>query len=77
MAGDKSLSILLMILFGISGTLILVLTWLQPMPGVERVFNTVIGTIGLGVAASRIPMLKSSETGKDTEKVAVEVETEK
>jgi len=77
MAGDKSLSILLMILFGISGTLVLVLTWLQPMPGVERDFNTVIGTIGLGVAASRIPQLKSSETGKDTEKVAVEVETEK
>jgi hypothetical protein len=77
MAGDKSLSILLMVLFGISGTLVLILTWMQPMPGGERVFDTVIGAIGLAVALSRIPMLKSSDTGKVTEKIPVEVESEK
>ena len=77
MARDKSLSILLMILFGISGTLVLILTWMQSMPGAERVFDTVIGTIGLAVALSRIPMIKSSGTGKVTEKVSAEVEGEK
>jgi len=77
MAGDKSLSILLMVLFGISGTLILIFTWMQPIPGGERVFDTLIGAIGLAVALSRIPMLKSSGTGKVTEKVSAEVESEK
>lgn len=59
MKRDRSLSILLMILFGISGIFILVFTWLQPMPGMERVLSTVLGAIGLGVALSRIPLLKA------------------
>jgi len=59
MKRDRSLSILLMILFGISGIFILVFTWLQPMPGMERVLSTVIGAIGLGVALSQILLLKA------------------
>ena len=77
MARDKSLSILLMILFGISGTLVLILTWMQSMPGAERVFDTVIGAVGLAVALSRIPLLKTPGTGKVTEKISAEVESEK
>ena len=77
MTGDKSLSILLMILFGISGTLVLILTWMQPMPGAERAFDTVIGAIGLAVALSRIPLLKTPGTGKEAGKVSVEVGSEK
>lgn len=74
MARDRSLSMLLMALFGISGTLILVFTWLQPMPGMERVLSTVLGAIGLGVAVSRIPRLKFSKAGTGEEEVPVEVE---
>ena len=77
MANDKSLSILLMVLFGISGALVLVFTWMQPMPGAERVFDTVIGAIGLAAALSRIPLLKTPGPGKEAGEVSVEVESEK
>jgi hypothetical protein len=73
MKGDRSLSMLLMGLFGISGTFILVFTWLHPMPGMERVLSTVLGAIGLGVALSRIPFLKFPKAGTEAEKVPVEV----
>ena len=73
MARDRSLGVLLMALFGISGTLILVFTWLQPMPGMERVLSTVLGAIGLGVAVSRIPQLKFPKAGTGAEEVPVEV----
>ncbi len=72
---DRSLSVLLMVLFGISGTLILIFTWLQPMPGMERVLSTVLGAIGLGVALSRIPLLRFPKSGTEAGKVSVEVKT--
>ncbi len=72
---DRSLSVLLMVLFGISGTLILIFTWLQPMSGMERVLSTLLGAIGLGVALSRIPLLRFSEAGMEAGKVPVEVKT--
>lgn len=72
---DRSLSVLLMVLFGISGTLILVFTWLQPMPGMERVLSTVLGAIGLGVALSRIPLLRFPKAGTEAGKIPVEVKT--
>ena len=62
-----------MVLFGVSGIIILVFTWLQPMPGMERVLSTVLGAIGLGVALSRIPFLKFPKAGTETEEVPVEV----
>ena len=73
MKGDRSLSMLLMVLFGVSGTLILVFTWLQPMPGMERVLSTDLGAVGLGVAVSRIPRLKFSKAGTEAEKAPVEI----
>jgi len=73
MKGDRSLSMLLMVLFGVSGTLILVFTWLQPMPGMERVLSTVLGAVGLGVAVSRIPRLKFPKAGAEAEKAPVEI----
>lgn len=69
MKSDRSLSILLMILFGLSGTFILVFTWLQPMPGMERVLSNILGAVGLGVALSRIPSLKFSKAGAEVGKV--------
>ena len=71
MKRDRSLSILLMVLFGLSGTFILVFTWLQPMTGMERVLSNILGAIGLGVALSRIPSLKFSKA----EEVPVQVES--
>jgi len=47
---DKSLSILLMALFGMTGVAIILLTWLRPMSGPERIVDTVVGSLGLVVA---------------------------
>ena len=73
MKGDRSLGILLMVVFGVSGIIILVFAWLQPMTGMERVLSTVLGAIGLGVALSRIPFLKFPKAGTEAEKVPVEI----
>ncbi|MBU2535298.1 MAG: hypothetical protein ABIK32_05370 [Chloroflexota bacterium] len=70
---DRSLSVLLMVLFGISGTLILIFTWLQPMPGMERILSTVLGAIGLGVALSRVPLLRFPKAEAEAGKLPVEV----
>jgi hypothetical protein len=58
---DKSLSILLMVLFGGAGITILTLVWLRPMPGLERGLATFIGALGLLVALSRGLLLKSAK----------------
>ncbi len=75
MKKDRALSLILMVLFGISGTFILVFTWLQPMPGMERILSTLLGAIGVGVALSRIPLLRFPEAGTEAGKVSVEVKT--
>jgi hypothetical protein len=64
-----------MVLFGLSGSFILVFTWLQSMPGMERVLSNILGAIGLGVALSRIPSLKLSKAGAEVAKVPVQVKT--
>ena len=56
---DKSLDVLLMILFGIGGITIMVLTWSQTMQLPERILSTSIGMIGLIWTASRVRLLKS------------------
>ena len=74
MARDKSLSIFLVVLFAISGVAIVVLTWLQPMPGIERVLSTLIGFTGLLVAMGRGMLLRSGKAGASAESVPVRVE---
>ena len=76
MMGDKSLGILLMVLFGISSITILVLAWLWPMSGLERILTTFIGVSGLLVALSRIPLLKSVRVKADVSQVMVQVEVQ-
>ena len=76
MMRDKSLGILLMVLFGISSITILVLAWLWPMPGLERILATFIGVSGLLVALSRVPLLKSARTKADVGQVMVQVEVQ-
>ena len=73
---DKSLGILLMSLFGIAGVTILMLAWLQPMPGLERILTTFIGVFGLCVALSRVPLLKSAKPRADAEQVILKVEAQ-
>jgi hypothetical protein len=73
MKRDRTLSLILMVVFGISGTLILIFTWLQPMLGMERVLSTLLGASGLGVALSRIPLLRFSKAEAEAGKVPVEV----
>jgi hypothetical protein len=75
MKRDRSLGILLMLLFGLSGIFILAFTWLQPMPAMERVLSNILGATGLGVALSRITLLKFLRAGAEAEKVPVEAET--
>jgi len=48
---DKSLGILLMVIFGLSGVAILLLAWLQPMAGSERILATLAGSVGLLLAS--------------------------
>jgi len=74
MMGDKSLSIFLMVLFGISGIAILMLAWLWQMPASERILATLIGSTGLFVALSRGLLLRSSKARIEAAQVAVKVE---
>ena len=71
---DRSLSVLLMALFGIAGTFILVYTWLQPMPGMEKVLSTILGAVGLVVALIQVPRVKLAKAVVQTEAVPVESE---
>ena len=72
---DKSLNITLISIFGISGIAMLMLAWLQPMPGSERGMTFLIGSIGLLMALIRALMLKTQRIQTETRTVTVEVES--
>ena len=55
---DKSLDILLMVLFGVGGITILILTWAQPMHIADRILATFIAVSGLGWVLARVMFLK-------------------
>ena len=57
---DKSLDILLIALFGASGTAILILAWSQPMSAAERVLSTLVGLAGLLLAFIKTVQSKSA-----------------
>ena len=57
---DKSLSILLIVVFGIPGIAVLMLAWLWPVLEDERITATVIGSAGLLVAIIQVLALKLS-----------------
>ena len=56
---DKGLEIFLMLLFGMGGTTILIVAWVQPMPVFERILATFIGSIGLFGGLVRLLLLRS------------------
>ena len=70
---DKSLDILLVVLFGLSGMTILTLAWVQPMAISERILTTIIGSIGLIVSLTKWLMLKSAPARESTRQVFIEV----
>ena len=74
---DRSLNILLMLLFGVSGIAIMTLVWVRPVPASDRILSTLAGSAGLLVVFTQVLLLKSSPSKVETEQVLVEVETEK
>ena len=70
---DKSLDILLVVLFGLSGMTILTLAWVQPMVISERILTIIIGSIGLIFSLAKWLMLKSVLARENTRQVFVEV----
>ncbi len=73
---DRSMNLILMVVFAVLGAAVLVLAWLQPMSGIERALSTIMGVAGLGVSTSRAAALKKVDNGK-REPVAVPVENRK
>jgi hypothetical protein len=68
---DKSLSIFLMVLFAISSIAILVVAWLRPMPDIDKIITTIIGSAGiLFVLVRSLPIKKVK-----TEQVALDADT--
>ncbi len=70
---DKSLGIWLIVMFGLSGTAMIVLAWLWPALQSERITATIAGFLGVGIATVRALILRQST---DKKRVAVEVESE-
>ena len=69
---DKSLDILLMVVFGISGMVILMLAWLRPMLEEERILTTVIGSAGLLMTFHRALLFKFHKVEVKDKSVPVE-----
>lgn len=70
---DKSLGIWLIVLFGLSGLVILVLAWLWPTLQSDRITATLLGAVGITVAVIRALMFRQSPANKQvTVKVQVE-----
>lgn len=74
---DKSLDVFMMVLFGISGMAVLLLTWLGTILESERIMATLVGSGGLIVALTRVLMLKRSAGRIDDEPVPIIVKDEK
>ena len=74
---DKSLSVFLIALFGISGIAIMTLAWARPMPASDRILSTLVGSAGLLVVFTQSLLLKSPPSRAKAERIPVEVEAEK
>jgi len=74
---DKGLDIFLAVLFGIGGIVILVLAWAGQMPVGERIFATLIASIGLIWVLTRMPSLMSTQRKVSLGKHLPEVEFHK
>ena len=73
---DKSLSIWLIIVFGIPGIAVLMLAWLWPVLEAERNMAFFVGSAGLLGALIQMLTLKRSPGRRDNEQVPVKVKAE-
>ena len=73
---DKSLSIFLMVLFGVSGMAVLMLAWFSTIMESERIMATLAGSAGLFIALIRALMLKRSSVRQDDRPILIQVKAE-
>jgi uncharacterized membrane protein YhaH (DUF805 family) len=73
---DKSLSMWLIVMFGIPGIAVLMLAWLWPVLEAERNMAFFVGSAGLLVALIQTLTLKRSPGRTDKEPIPVKVEAE-
>ena len=73
---DKSLGIFLMVLFGLSGIIILSTAWVWSMPVSERVLTVLVGSVGLFVAGNRALVLKAMQIRVRNDRVSAEVKSD-
>jgi uncharacterized membrane protein YhaH (DUF805 family) len=73
---DKSLTMWLIVMFGIPGIAVLMLAWLWPVLESERGLAFFVGSAGLLVALIQMLALKRSRGRTNKEQVPVKVEAE-
>ena len=72
---DKSFSITLIIVFGLSGLLLLIGAWTIPSLQTDKITASLAGGIGIGFAAVRWILLRRESTTPRDETAAVRVST--
>jgi hypothetical protein len=73
---DKSLAIWLMVIFGVSGLSIIVLSWLLPALQSDRASANIVGLAGIAVATVRGLMLRKDQ-GRPVEELIPDIGAEK
>ena len=71
---DRSLDIMLIIVFGISGIVVTLMAWLWPAMESERITATLAGMLGLFIGLVRYIGLRRS-IKRENERITVEVES--
>jgi len=72
---DKSLGIILTVVFGISGIVIILLGWLLPSLQSDKITVTIAGLVGIAIATLNIRSLRKSRKDEDIQHtVTVEIE---
>ena len=71
---DKSLNIILMVIFGVSGLFIVALAWFLPSLQSERVMTTLVGIAGIIIAGVNARGLRQKDVGARDHCIPVEVE---
>jgi hypothetical protein len=64
---DRTLSIFLMLSFGITGMVILGMAWFKPMPVSETILTVLVGLCGVAFAVNRARFLKTFHSQADSE----------
>jgi positive regulator of sigma E activity len=73
---DKSLKVMMMVMFGIPGVAMMVLAWLLPHLSEDRVVALFAGLMGVGVAVVLWLGMRSEQTENGVRQIPVEIEGE-